>query len=328
MKRFGQGMRAIALATTAIFFAAGTATAQIEDYPNKPVKVIMPFGPGSNPDTVTRIIAQQLQQRLGQPFVIEQRQGAGGSIGMGVLAKSPPDGYTIGVGHISNLAIDLSIYKKLPYDIGKDLIPVSQTYRTALIAVVAENSPYKTVGELVSAAKANPGKLTFSSGGNGTSAHMSGAYANSLAGTAMTHVPYRTAGDSMVAVVGGDITLTFVNQSAAWPLVEAKKLRPLALSSAVRAKDFPQLPVVGETIKGFELYEWGGIVVPAGTPAPIVAKLQSEIKAILAEPDVIRKLHAMYLEPVTSTTAEFSSLIEVEGRKWGKVAHDIKLRLD
>ncbi len=313
-----------ALAAALTFVAPAWAQA----YPSKAVRVIVPYSPGSNPDLMARMMSKNLAERLGQPFVIDTKIGAGGSIGMAAGAKADPDGYSIILGHTAGLAVNPNVYTKLPYDVYKDFVPVAQIYKSPLMLVVSEASPYKTVADLIAAAKASPGKLTFSSGGNGTGAHLSAEYFKGLASIFMLHIPFRTSNDSMVAVAGGDVNAVFINQSAGWPLVKAKKLRALAITSDTRIAEYPDLPALAETLKGFEYYDWGGIMAPAGTPAPMVAKLQKEMNAVLAQPEVVQQMRGQGFLPVQGSTEDFNKYIKSEQLKWGQVAKRISLKLD
>lgn len=313
-----------ALAAGLTFLAPAWAQA----YPSKAVRVIVPYSPGSNPDLMARMMSKNLAERLGQPFVIDTKIGAGGSIGMAAGAKADPDGYSIILGHTAGLAVNPNVYTKLPYDVYKDFVPVAQIYKSPLMLVVSEASPYKTVADLIAAAKASPGKLTFSSGGNGTGAHLSAEYFKGLASIFMLHIPFRTSNDSMVAVAGGDVNAVFINQSAGWPLVKAKKLRALAITSDTRIAEYPDLPALAETLKGFEYYDWGGIMAPAGTPAPMVAKLQKEMNAVLAQPEVVQQMRGQGFLPVQGSTEDFNKYIKSEQLKWGQVAKRISLKLD
>lgn len=297
-------------------------------YPDKAVRIIVPHGAGSSPDATTRLVAQHLTERLGQSFVVENRAGAGGVIGMGAIAKAAPDGYTLGIGHIGTLTINPSVYAKLPYDPVKDFVPIMQSVETPLLMVASESSPYKTVADVVAAAKANPGKLTFSSAGNGTASHMAGEYFATQAGISLTHVPFKGAVDALTAVAAGSVAITFGGQPAAWPLVKADKLRALGLTAASRVAEFPETPVVAETLKGYAVLDWNGFIAPAGTPQPIIEKLQREISAVLAQPDVIRQLRGQGVIPVPNTSAEFAAFIASERQKWSRVAKEVNIRLD
>ena len=299
-----------------------------QNYPSKVVKVVVPYSPGSNPDLATRVVMQALSVRLGQPFIIDTKIGAGGSIGLSAGAKAAPDGYTITTGHVGGLAINPSIYDKLPYDVAKDFVPITQMYKSPLLMLVAENSPYKTLADVLAAAKANPGTITYSSGGNGNGAHLSGESLSALAGVSMKHIPYKSVSDALVGVAGGDITFSFGNLALGMPLVKGKKLRALAFSGDARVAEYPDIPVVGETVKGFEFNDWSGMLAPAGTPPAIVAKLQRDISAVLAQPEVIKTMRAQGLIPVQSTPQEFGKFIDSETKKWGQLSKSINLKLN
>jgi tripartite-type tricarboxylate transporter receptor subunit TctC len=317
----------LALALTATVGPAASAFAQA--YPAKPVKVIVPYSPGSNPDVATRIVMQALQERLGHPFVVDTKVGAGGGIGLSAGAKAAPDGYTIVVGHVGGLAVNPNIYSSLPYNANTDFVPIIQMYTSPLVLLVAKDSPYKNVGDLIADAKARPGQLTFSSGGNGNGAHLTGESLAKMTGVSMRHIPYKGMGPGMTDVVGGIVTFTFGNYSLGMPLVKGGRMRALALSGADRDPQYPDIPVVAETVKGFEFEDWTGVLAPKGTPPEIVKKLQSEISAVLAKPEVIQLMHAQGLNPVKGGTSEqFAKFIQSEQAKWGAIAKSINLKID
>jgi tripartite-type tricarboxylate transporter receptor subunit TctC len=299
-----------------------------QTYPSKPVKVIVPYSPGSNPDIATRMVMQAMTDRLGQPFVIETRIGAGGGIGLSAAAKSLPDGYTLVTGHVGGLAINPTLYDKLTYDVPKDFVPIAQMYKSPLVMLVADSSPFKTLADVLAAAKAAPGTLTYSSGGNGNGAHLSGESLAALGGVSMRHIPYKSVSDALVAVAGGDITFSFGNLSLGMPLVKGKKLRALALSGDARLTEYPDIPTVSETVKGFEFHDWSGILAPAGLSPAVVTKLQSDIAAVLALPEVIKQMRTQGLIPVQSSSAQFTKFIESENKKWGDLARSINLKLN
>lgn len=305
-----------------------TPTAQAQSYPDKPLRVIIPHGPGSSPDVVTRLVAQKLSERLGQPVLVENKVGAGGSIGMGLAARAAPDGYTLVIGHVGTLTINPSIYADLPYDPRRDFAPVTLSVTTPLLAVVGAGSPYKNVAELITAAKAQPGTITYASAGNGTASHMAGELFAAMAGVKLVHVPYKTAPAALSAVVGGDVVLTFGGQPPAWPLVKGDKLRALGLTSAARVPEFPDVAVIAETVPGYEVLDWNGFMVPAGASPAIIARLNAEIGAIIGEEDFSRQLRSQGLKPAAGSPAAFDAFIERESRKWSGVARDIKLKLD
>ncbi len=318
-------MRMLAAAMTATLVWAAPGFAQ--QYPSKQIQVILPHAPGSSPDVVTRIVTQKLSARLGQPIVIDNRVGAGGAIGLSAAAKAPADGYTLVIGHVGSLTINPNIYANLPYS-RKNFAPITQSVTTPLLVVVSVNSPYKSVAEFIAAAKAEPGKLNFSSAGNGTASHMAGVLFAATADISLVHIPFKSAPAALTAVIANDVALTFGGQPPAWPLVKGNKLRALALTSAGRAGEFPDTPVVSETVKGFEVLDWNGFMVPAGTPQDIIARLHRELVQILNDPETSKLLRGQGLDPVANTPAQFAAVIERETAKWSRVAKDVKLSLD
>jgi tripartite-type tricarboxylate transporter receptor subunit TctC len=319
--------RQFVLLPAALAVASAGLPAFGQSYPAKLVKVIVPYSPGSNPDLGARILMQTLSERLGQPFVPETRIGAGGAVGLTAAAKAVPDGYTLVVGHVGGLAINPSIYDKLPYDPLTDFVPVAQIYKSPLLLLVAENSPYRTVADIVAAARANPGALNFSSGGNGNGAHLSGELLSSLGKVSMRHIPYKSVSDALVGVISGDSTFSFGNISLGMPLVQGKKLRAIAFSGDARVAEYPNIPTVSEELKGFEFNDWSGVMAPAGTPAAIVAKLAQEMTAAATHPELIRNLRTAGLIPVQSSPQEFRAHIAREQAKWGALAKSINLKL-
>jgi tripartite-type tricarboxylate transporter receptor subunit TctC len=298
-----------------------------QQYPSKQIQVILPHAPGSSPDVVTRIVTQKLSARLGQPIVIDNRVGAGGAIGLGAAAKAPADGYTLVIGHVGSLTINPNIYANLPYT-RKNFAPITQSVTTPLLVVVSANSSYKSMADLIAAAKANPGKLNFSSAGNGTASHMSGILFASMAGISIVHIPFKSAPAALTAVIADDVALTFGGQPPAWPLVKGNKLRALGLTSAARVAEFPDTPVLAETVKGYETLDWNGFMVPAGTPPNVIALLHRELVQILKDTETDKLLRGQGLLPVANTPAEFAAVIERETEKWARVAKDVKLTLD
>jgi tripartite-type tricarboxylate transporter receptor subunit TctC len=319
---------AIRRLATALCFGAGFGAVWAQGYPSKPLRVIIPHAAGSSPDVVTRLVTQKLSERIGQPVVVDNRVGAGGSIGLGAGAKAAPDGYTLVIGHVGTLTINPNIYADLPYDPKRDFAPVTLSVTTPLLVVVAPDSPYKSVVELIAGAKANPGRVTFSSAGNGTASHMAGVLFGAMAGASLVHVPYKTAPAALTAVAGGDVNLTFGGQPPAWPLVKGGKLRALGLTSSARVGEFPDTPVLGEAVSGYEVLDWNGFMVPAGTAPEIIARLNRELLAIINDADMTRQLRAQGLAPATGTPDQFAAWIERERQKWARVAKDIKLKLD
>ncbi len=308
----------IAAAFAALTLAAGPTLAQ-DNWPSKQVTVVVPFTAGGTTDMFGRILAQHMQQKFGPAFVVENRAGAGGNVGTAAVAKAAPDAYTILVGTVSTHAINPFLYKYLAHDTQKDFQPVSLIARLPNLLVVHPRIPAKTVSELVDYVKANPGKLSFGSSGAGTSTHLASELFMMTTGTKMAHVPYRSSGDVMNSINGGHIDLTFDNMTLAWPQAQAGTVRAIAVTSAERSATAPDVPTVGETLKGFEATSWHGVFVPAATPRPIVDKLAAEVKRILELPDVASKLKEVGAIPSPMTPEAFTAFIAAERTKWQDV---------
>lgn len=298
-------------------------------WPEKqPIKFEIPYPPGGASDVTARVIGQKLSEALKQAVVIENRPGANGIIALDYVAHAAPDGYTILMANLGPNAINPVIYSKLPYDAIKDFAPITLTSIVPQILVVSPALPIKTVPELIAYAKANPGKLTFSSAGNGSSNHLSGELFNSMAGIKMRHVPYKGDTPAMTDVMGGTIDVMFPTAIAAMPHVKSGKLRAIAVSGSKRIASLPDVPTVGESVPGFEAVSWGGVMAPAGTPPAVIARLNKEINAILKMPDVAAKLENLGADVVGSTPEEFGAYVKSEIQKWGKVARDNHVKLD
>ena len=302
----------------------GAASAQ-QNYPNKPIRYIVPFGPGGSTDLLGRIVAQHLQDAWGQPVVIDNRPGAGGAVGATAVAKSPPDGYTIMGGTISTHAINASVYSKLPYDPIKDFEPVTLLATQPNMLVVNPSVPAKTVPELIALLKANPDKYSFATSGNGTSTHLAGELFKTMTGTKMTHVPYKSTPEALAQTVSGQVSMTFDNINTAYVQVKAGNLRALAITTAKRSSIAPEVPTMAESdqrVAGYELGSWHGVFAPAGTPKEIVAKLNAEIAKILQKPDVRQKLQALGIEPMGTSVESFSAFVKAEVPKWAVVVKE------
>jgi tripartite-type tricarboxylate transporter receptor subunit TctC len=310
-------------ALAAALAIAGTSVAQAQDkaanYPNKPVKVIVPFAAGGNADFLGRLLAQKMSETWGQQFVVENRTGAGGNIGADVIAKANPDGYTIGMGTISSHAINPNLYPKMPYDNIKDFAPVTLVATQPNMLVVNLSVPAKTVPELIQVLKASPGKYTYASSGVGTSIHLAGELFKMMTGTDMTHVPYKSSGQVMNDVVAGHVTMAFDNMSTAWAQAKAGKVRAIAIGTLQRSPQAPDVPSVSESLPGFESVSWHGMFAPANTPPEIVAKLNAEAVRILRLPETVKRLEELGATPVGNTPAEFKAYIAEETVRWGKV---------
>jgi tripartite-type tricarboxylate transporter receptor subunit TctC len=296
-----------------------SAPAVAQSWPEKQVNFIVPFSAGGTTDLFGRLLTQHMQQKFGKPFIVENRAGAGGNIGAGMVAKAAPDGYTFLVGTVSTHAINPFLYSKLPYDTVKDFQPVSLIARLPNILVVYPDMPVKTVPELITYLKANPDKMSYGSSGVGTSIHLAAELFKIKTGTTMTHVPFRSSGDIMNNLTGGHINLAFDNITLAWTQVKAGKLRALAVTSTDRSAIAPDVPTMAETIPGFEATSWHGVFAPAGTPKPIVDQVAAEMKRILELPDVKEKLGEIGAIASPMTPEDFVRFIDGERAKWSEV---------
>ncbi|MDQ6620445.1 MAG: tripartite tricarboxylate transporter substrate binding protein [Pseudomonadota bacterium] len=322
-------MKSLPLVAFAWLAGISLAFAQAPDtYPVKPVKLIVPVPPGGAADVMARMIAEHLQNRLGQPFVVENRPGAGSSIGMQVVAKSPPDGYTLGLGNIAANAINPAVQSDhLLYEPVKDFAPISLIGVTPLVLVVnAEKIPARTVPEFIAYLKANPGKVSFGSSGSGSSLHVAMELFMQRTGTKMVHVPYKGSAPMMTDLVGGQIEAAMDAATTAWPHVQSGKLRALGVSTAERAFFAPELPPIRDFVPGFDVKPWHGVMAPAGTPAPIIRKLASEIQAFVHQPATEAKLKERGVVPVGSSPQEFAKLMADEYELYRKLVKDANIR--
>ena len=310
----------------ALFLSAAQALAQ--DWPAKPVRMIVPFPPGGGTDTVARPLSIKLSQVLGQQFIIDNRGGAGGTIGANVAAKSPADGTTVLLAPV-HLAVAVSAYKTLPYDLEKDLIPVTTVAIFPDVLVAANKVPARTLPELVSYAKANEGKVNCGSAGNGTTRHLSCEMFNSLAGIKATHVPYKGTGPAQAALLAGDIDYIFEALGSAAGHIRGGKVRAIAVTSAQRSPSFPDIPTAAESgMPALEVTSWYGLWVPAGTPGPIVERLQSTVARVFQEPDMKDLWFKLGAEPGGSTSEAFRAFQRREIEKWAKVVRDAKVSME
>ena len=322
MQRVHRIFAAIALASLA-------GMAQAQAWPSKPIKWVVPFAPGGTTDILARTVGEKLAVALGQPVIIENKPGAGGGVGAEFTAKSAPDGYTIMGGTISTHAINASLYKSLPYDPVKDFVAITLIARVPNMLVINPSVPAKDVKELIALLKANPGKYSFASSGNGTSQHLSGELFKSMSGTDMQHIPYKGSPPALQDVVGGQVAMTFDNITTALPLAKAGKLRALAVTTAKRSSVAPEVPTLAESgLPGFEVGSWQGVFAPAGTPPEIVKRLNAEIVKALNMPDVRDKLSGLGAEIVADSPEEFSALVKAEVAKWADVVKKSGAKVD
>jgi tripartite-type tricarboxylate transporter receptor subunit TctC len=300
------------------------APAHAQEFPNKPLRWIVPFPPGGPTDSFSRPVAQKLSEILGQPVVVENVPGAGASIGMDRVAKSAPDGYTIGLATTGTHSINPHLYgKRLPHDTSRDFTPLTLATRYVNVLVVNPKLPINTVSELVEYAKANPGKVTFGSAGNGSSNHLSGEALKMVSGAPMQHVPYRGSAPALADVIAGNITFMWDIPITAIPAANAGRVRVIAISSEKRSPFYPSVPTVAESgLKGFTEVGsdlWFGIVGPAGIPKPVVQKLNEALVRAIRSPEIRERMSAVGFEPLTSTPDEFARVIRTDRDRWGPI---------
>lgn len=308
----------------ALVLVAQSAGAQ-NAWPAKPVKIVVPFGPGGSTDLMARIVATELSKSFQQPFVVENRAGAGGNLGSDTVARSTPDGYTILLGTVGTHAINQSLYSKMPYSAQKDFAPITMVASVPNVMIMntdkAKALNINSVKDFIKYAKSNPGKLNMASGGNGTSTHLSGELFKSRAGVFMTHIPYTGSGPALVDMLSGTVDVMFDSTPSALPQLKGGKLKGLAVTSALRSSTIPELPTIEEAgqLKGFDASSWFGLWAPAGTPVEIVNRIQQEVARALALPAVKEKLYAQGAVPSGSTPAEFTKFIDDETKKWAPI---------
>jgi tripartite-type tricarboxylate transporter receptor subunit TctC len=310
--------RFLQLAAAAAVVPAWPRIAWTQSYPSRPVRWIVSFAAGGANDIVARLIGQFLSEKLGQQFIIEDRGGAGGNIGMAAVLSSPPDGYTIGFVAPNN-AINATLYDKLPFDFIRDSAPVAGTMLLTNVMVVHPSVPARTVAEFIDYAKANPGKVSFASSGTGASPHMSGELFKTMTGIDMLHVPYRGAGPAMTDLLPGRVQLMFDNLPSSIEHIRAGRLRALGVTAAKRSEALPDVPTIGETVPGYEVAVWNGIAAPKGTPPEIIDTLNRAVNAVLADPRLQARFAELGGAPMPMTPAEFGHLVAEETEKWAKV---------
>ena len=313
----------------AALFAISFAAFAQDDYPNRTVKIIVPFAPGGSTDVVARILADRLGTELKQSFIVENKPGAGGNIGADAVAKASPDGYTLLMGTTGVLAINKYLYKNMSFDPDRDLAPVSYTSLITNILVVNPQVQARTVAELIALAKADPGKLTFASSGAGSSTHLSAELFKSMAGVDILHVPYKGSSQALTDVMANQVTMLFDNAPSSIPFIEQGRLRAVAVTSTKRLPNLPDVPTIDEAgVKGYESLSWSGIVAPAGTPRRVIDRLNAAIEKILRDPDVRQRFVALGVEPVGGPPEAFSRHIRAEAEKWGRVVKTANITLN
>ena len=319
-----RSLQAIAAASIAALGVLASPVTQAQGgFPNKPITIIVPFSAGGTTDILARIMSQGLTAELGQPVVVDNKPGAGGNIGAALAAKAQADGYTLFMGTVGTHAINQTLYKKLPYDPVQDFVPLTRVATVPNLLVANPSQPFKTVKELIAYAKANPGKVTYGSPGAGASPHVSGELFRSMTGTDLLHVPYKGSAPAMTDLLGNQIAIMFDNLPSAIQHVRSGKLRPIAITTAKRSPELPDVPTIAEAgVPGYEATSWFGLWAPAKTPADVQAKLYAAIVKVLKDPAVVKKITDQGGDVAIDTQAGFAAYIKAESAKWGKVVKD------
>ena len=316
------------MAAVAVLVAT-TPAAAAQTYPDRPVRMIVPFPPGGSTDIVARVIAQKLSERLGQQIVVDNRGGAGGIIGMDLVAKAAPDGYTVLMDTSITHTVGASLYSKLPYNVLTDFAPVTMAASVPLLMAIHPAVPAKSVKELIAYAKANPGKLNYSSPGNGTSGHLAAEMFKSMAGVNIVHVPYKGGGPAVTDLIAGHVQLIIISAVAVLPHVKSGKLRALAITSTARAPSLPDIPTVAESgVAGYEVVLWYGMFVPRNTPRAIVLRLNHEVVALVQTAEFRERLASEGGRAVGNTPEEFDKIVRQDVAKWAQVVKRAGIKVD
>jgi tripartite-type tricarboxylate transporter receptor subunit TctC len=308
-------------------FLALPALLHAQDYPSKPVRIVVPFQPGGGSDTLARLLGEKIGPRWGQPIIVENRTGAGGNLAAEFVAKSAPDGYTLFLSSPGPLAVNKSLYASLPFD-PDTFVPVSIIATNYAVLAVNQKTGLDSVPALIAYARANPDKLNYASGGSGTTPHLAAELLKSSAGLRITHVPYKGVAPGFTAVLAGETDMMFVDVYLALPHVRSGKIRALALAGGRRSALLPGVPVMAEFVPGFDYQVWQGMVAPAGTPTAVVSKISSAIAEAVKQPDVVKRLADVGLEAVGSTPAEMGVVMKADRERWGKVVRETGARAD
>jgi tripartite-type tricarboxylate transporter receptor subunit TctC len=318
----------IALQTAVLAWGLAGGNAMAQAWPSRPISLVVPFPAGGTTDVLARAVGLELSKSLGQPVIVESRPGAGSTLGADYVAKAKPDGYTLLMGAVHH-TIATSVYKKLPYDFQKDLAPVTTVALVPNVLVVNANVPATNVRELLALAKADPGKLTFGSNGNGTGQHLIGAQFEGMGGVQLLHVPYKGSGPLTTDLLGGQITMSFDTITPVLPQIKAGKLRALAVTTATRSRALPDVPTLDESgLKGFNLGTWFGVLAPAATPREIVTRLNSEIVKIINSPEFKKKMDDIGAEPIGNTPEQMARQIRDDTERFAKLVKDAKVSIE
>ena len=306
------------LALALLVSVAGIGGAAAADFPVRPVKWVVPYPPGGTTDVLARIVAQWLTEKMGQPFIIDNKPGGGNNIGVDYVVKSAPDGYTMLLVNPAN-GINATLYKNLPFNFVRDIAPVAGLVKSPNVMEVTNNFPAKTVAEFIAYCKANPGKINMASSGSGTSVHMSGELFKSMTGCDMLHVPFKGAGPALTELIAGQVHVLFDNLPSSIGHIKGGRIRALAVTSLETEPSLPGIPTVAATVPGYEATAWFGIGMPKGTPADVIARVNAEVNRALADPGMRAKLAELGGRPIPGTPADFGKIIVEETNKWEKV---------
>jgi tripartite-type tricarboxylate transporter receptor subunit TctC len=323
----------LALLSSAALLLPASSSAQAQPaagaWPAKPVRMVVTFPPGGSADAVVRMLVPRLNDRLGQQVVVDNRPGAGGNIGLTVVAKAAPDGYTLGVGAAGALAANPSLYAQMPFDPQKDLVPVSMLAAIPFVIIGNPTLPARTQQELIALARSQPGKLSIAHGGNGTAMHLSAALFSQMADVKLTEVPYKGSGPAALDVLGNQVPLAVVDLPSALQHIKAGKLTAFAVTSPQRLPQLPDVPTVSEAgLAGYDSTGWFGVVAPAGTPPPVVARLNAEITAALSDEQIRTSMRNLGVEPAPGRADAFDAYIRTETQKWSRVIRQANIKLD
>jgi len=306
-----------------------SAVAQGADYPSKPIKIVVTFPPGGSADAIIRILSTRLNDKLGQALVIDNRPGAGGNIGLSVVAKAAPDGYVLGVGAAGGLTANSSLYPQMPFDVAKDFQPITMLAAIPFVLVGHPSVPADNMQQLIAYAKSQPGKVSIGHGGNGTAMHLSTALFTQMSDLKMIEVPYRGSGPAAMDTLSGQIQLSITDLAAALPHIKAGKLKAFAVTSPKRLNNLPEVPTLSESgLTGYDSTGWFGLVAPAGTPAAIIQRLNTEFTAALNDEAIKTQMRQNGMEPVATTTEGLDAYIKSETQKWAKVIRQANIKLN
>lgn len=313
---------------TAIALACTPCAPFAQSFPTKPVRIIVAFPPGGGTDIVARTISPKLSEALGQQVIVDNRAGASGLLGTEIAAKSAPDGHTMFMGTLGNLSVNPLLFPKIPFDVARDFAPLTQAVAVTFMMYVHPSFPVKTVKDLITLAKSRPGQINYASSGSGGAPHLAGELFNSLAGVKLVHIAYKGSGPSFIDVLGGQVPLTCDSLTQGLPYVKSGRLRAVATLGPKRTPVLPDVPTVGDTLKGYEVVNWFGLVLPAATPRDVINRLHSEIVKILLNPEIKERLSAQGADPVGSSQEEFGAFMKSETAKWARVIKEANIRAD